>query len=231
VAFPETHRSVVAAVRSADRGERTRAFDAIVSAYWQPVRRHLRARFGFPEEDAKDLAQGFFTSMLERETLEQFDPEKGRFRSYLLACLDAFAQNERRRVSRLKRGGGAIHVSLEDSGEEGIVDARSLESEFQREWAKSLFSIAVEALRVRCHGTPKEVAFALLERYDLEGDDTKSYAELAQEYGVSVSQVTNHLSWARRAFREEVLRALRGITASEEEFRSEARILLGADDP
>ena len=92
--------------------------------------------------------------------------------------------------------------------------------------------MALAALRARCAGTSREVAFTLLERYDVEGADDPErpgYAELGAELGLSTSQVTNHLHWARRELRATVLATLREITASEEEYRSEARALLGVD--
>jgi hypothetical protein len=83
-------------------------------------------------------------------------------------------------------------------------------------------------LKARCVGTKKEVAYTVFERYDVEaGEDRPSYAELGKALGLSEAQVTNHLAWARRSFREEVLVQLRAVTASEEEFRMEARVLLG----
>ena len=78
------------------------------------------------------------------------------------------------------------------------------------------------------------MAFALFERYDLEGaeaHDRPTYAQLAADHGLPVTQVTNHLHWARRELRAAVLDKLREITASEEEFRSEARALLGVEAP
>ena len=131
-------------------------------------------------------------------------------------------------------------VPLEAEGQEGevrevpVADPRDLEADFHREWTRSLFGLAVEALRSRCRGTSKEAAFTLFERYDLQGaddPDRPSYAQLASEMGLPVTQVTNHLHWARREFRAAVLVTLREITASEAEFRAEARALLGVDPP
>jgi RNA polymerase sigma factor (sigma-70 family) len=235
VAFPPTHRSVVLAVRSADAEERARALDLLAAAYWRPVHRYLRTRWGLRDEDAKDLTQSFFTFMLEKESLALFEPAKGRFRTFLLACLDSYAANERRAARRLKRGGGTTLVPLDSwpGGGEAleVADGRSLEEEFHTEWAKALFSLAVEALRERCRGSRREAAFRLFERYDLEGEEGPSYAELAEEHALSVNQVTNHLAWARRAFRDEVLERLRELTATDEEFRSEARFLFGYEAP
>ena len=76
------------------------------------------------------------------------------------------------------------------------------------------------------------MAFAVFERYDLEDHDPEPrprYADLAAEFSLPVTQVTNHLHWARRELRQAVIEKLREITASEEEFRAEARALFGAD--
>jgi DNA-directed RNA polymerase specialized sigma24 family protein len=236
VAFPETHRSVVLAVKSADEQERARALEVVVAAYWRPVFRHVRARFRLHDEEAEDLAQGFFAAALEKGWLARYEPARGRFRSYLLACLEAWVANQRRDSRRLKRGGGMRLVPLETRDEDGetrelpLPDKHDLEAEFQREWSRSLFALAVKSLRERCMGTNREVAFALFERYDLEDRDAAErprYADLAAEFSLPVTQVTNHLHWARRELREAVLTTLREITASEEEYKAEARALLG----
>jgi RNA polymerase sigma-70 factor (ECF subfamily) len=223
LAFPETRRSVVLAVRSGDAQERARALDAVAAAYWRPVYRHLRGRWRAREEEAEDLAQGFFATALEKGWLARYEPARGRFRSYLLACLEAYVANERRNGRRLKRGGGVTTVPLEGEGPDGetwelpIADATDIEAEFQREWARGLMALAVEAL---------------LERYDLQDHEPAErprYQDLAGEFDLPVTQVTNHLYWARRELRQSVLETLREITASEQEFRSEARALFGAE--
>lgn len=240
MAFPQTHRSVVLAVRSEDAQERARALEAVIAAYWRPVQRHVARRWRESDDDSRDLAQAFFAAALEKGWLARFDPARGRFRTYLLACLDGFVAKERRAARRLKRGGEAAFVPLETTGEDGetrelpLTDGRDIEADFRREWARSLFALAVEVLRGRCAKSGKEVAFALFERYDLDGADSPerpSYAQLAAEHGLPVTQVTNHLHWARRELRRAVVEKLREITASEEEFRAEARELLGVEAP
>jgi hypothetical protein len=52
---------------------------------------------------------------------------------------------------------------------------------------------------------------------------------LASDFDLSVSDVTNYLASARREFRGLVLETLRDVTATEDEFRREARALLGVD--
>jgi RNA polymerase sigma factor (sigma-70 family) len=240
MAFPLTRRSIVRAAASADPETRRLAFDTLVAAYWRPVYKYLRLKWGAAGEDAEDLTQGFFAIALEKGFFDRFDPARARFRTYLRTCLDAYVANERRSAQRLKRGGGAEHVSLDFAGAEAELRRQAppgggeMDEYFHREWVRSLFGLAVEALRRHCAESGRSIPFALFERYDLEGPDAAvrpSYADLAREMGIPQTQVTNHLAWARREFRRLVLEALEEATGSEEEFRAEARGLLGIDPP
>jgi hypothetical protein len=71
--FPPTRWSVVAAVRSDDSAERTRALDVLFAAYWKPVYKYIRLKFSMPREEAQDLVQGFFAELLERDLLSRWE--------------------------------------------------------------------------------------------------------------------------------------------------------------
>ena len=62
--------------------------------------------------DAQDLTQGFFLRAFEKDFFAAYDPAKGRFRTFLRACLDRHLANEHDAARALKRGGGADHVPL-----------------------------------------------------------------------------------------------------------------------
>jgi hypothetical protein len=91
-----------------------------------------------------------------------------------------------------------------------------------------MFTLAVEAFRRRCDESGRSIHFQLFERYDLN-DEQVSYASLANEFGLDAATVNNYLAAARREFRRVVLEKLREITASDEEFRTEAQSLLGIE--
>jgi hypothetical protein len=238
-AFPSTHRSAVLRARSADADERRLAFDALVSAYWKPVYKYLRLRWRLAPEDAEDRTQGFFARSFEKGDFARWEPSRGRFRTFLRACLDAYAANAHRDATRLKRGGGVQTVRLEFETAEGELTAHPVAAEsldpdalFQTEWIRSLFARAVDALQAHCAATGKDVQFALFEKYDLEGaeaDRRPTYADLGREFALPVTQVTNYLAAARREFRRSVLDLLRDSCASDEEFRAEARAVLGVE--
>jgi hypothetical protein len=112
-----------------------------------------------------------------------------------------------------------------------IPSADNLERYFDAEWTRSLFGLAIDALREECARRGKTGAYRVFERYDLDppGDARVTYEQLAAAFGIPVTQVTNHLSFARREFRRLLLEKLREITVSDAEFRREARALLGGD--
>jgi hypothetical protein len=87
----------------------------------------------------------------------------------------------------------------------------------------------VEDLRELCAARERERTFHLFEAYDLEGGEKMSYGQLARDYGISVTDVTNALAWARREFRSIALERLRELSGSEEEFHREARAAFGSD--
>lgn len=237
-AFPPTRFSVLEAARSGAAPERSRAMETLLSAYWKPVYKYIRLKFHQPPPDAQDLTQGFFAELLERNLLDLFDPARARLRTYLRLCVDSFVLNELKAASRQKRGGEFIQLALDFTDAEGelqvgvidpasIPSAESLNEFFEKEWIRSLFSLAVEDLRDLCVARQKESAFQIFEAYDLEGESAESYASLAAKMSLSVSDITNRLHWARRQFRSLILIRLQSLCGSDEEYRREVRALFG----
>ncbi len=224
--FPETRHSAIAAVRNGSPADRALAHESIVAAYWKPVYKYIRIKWRSSNEDAKDLTQSFFLRALEKEFFDSYCAEKGSFRTYLRVCLDAFLANEKKSSQRIKRGGDAILLPLDLT----TAQDDSPDRFFAREWTRSLFELALLALKESYEARGKQIQYALFARYDLaEEGERATYASLAAEFGLSSVAVTNHLAAARRDFRRIVLEKLRQITANEQEFRSEARALLGAE--
>jgi RNA polymerase sigma factor (sigma-70 family) len=237
--FPPTRQSAVESVASDDPVVVARAFEILVRAYWRPVYAHLRLRHNRSTEDARDLTQAFFARALERRQLTGFDPTKAKFRTYLKGALDHFALESARAERRQKRGGEATHLSLDfDMAEvdlSRLANPKDIASCFEIEWTRALFATALEALEAKCKQEGKDTHLAVFRRYvidpELDPDmlGKPSYETLAKELGIAVTDVTNRLSWARRTFRELVLAELREITVSDDEFKAEARAVLGVD--
>ena len=234
--FPQTSRSAIIAARSEDPQLRERAFAAILESYWKPVYKYIRIKWSADNEDAKDLTQGFFSSAFEKNYFADYDIVKASFQTFLRTCVDRYVANQRKAERRLKRGGGLEHVSLDFTDAESELKQHppatdlSPEEYFQREWTRNLFSVAVAALHTQCDESGNLIRFKLFEKYDLEDSQSAiSYASLAAEFGLTTTTVTNQLAAARREFKKILLSKLRETTVSDEEFRNQARQLLGIE--
>jgi RNA polymerase sigma factor (sigma-70 family) len=232
--FPSTHWSLIEGARSDQPDQRRRALDTLITAYWKPVYKYIRIHWKKENEPAKDLTQEFFARLVEKNLLDRFDPTKARLRTYLRVCVDGLVMNEDKAAQRVKRGRDFDFLSLDFESAEGELKPLQIaapddpEQLFTREFARSLFGLALERLRRECEAKGKALPFQLLELYDIdEGGKELTYDEVSKRYGIKTTDVTNYLSYARREFRRVVLEELRAMTATEEEFRREAQTLLG----
>lgn len=237
--FPTTRRSALLAAKSPDGEERARGYGAIVATYWRPAYTYVRLHWKQPEEESRDLVQGFFAHAWEKGLFERYDPVRARFRTWLRVCLDGFVSNARQAAGREKRGGGAATLSLDFASAEADLasrlpaDTADPETLFEREWVRAFLEDGLNALRERCAASGHEVHWQIFMRYDVEEHPVGaqlSYADLAAEFALPVTQVTNHLHWARKEYRQLVLERLHDLTIDEREFRAEARRLLGRDE-
>src|ERR1700738_5687473 len=84
--FRTTHWSVVLlSAQTQVPGSQTALAD-LCRLYSYPLYAFVRRR-GYNAEDAQDLTQGFFCSLLERKSLRQDAPERAQLRSFVLASL------------------------------------------------------------------------------------------------------------------------------------------------
>ena len=194
----------------------------LARAYWKPVYWILRTRWGRSNEEAKDLAQAFFASFLEKDRLEGVDPGKGRFRSWLHIVLDNFMRNELETARALKRRGGATIISIDAGDEQVPIRSGELppDSLFDRAWSIHVFREAVDELRTIL---PVEAVRAF-ERHELERA-APSCTELAKELGLSTTQVENHLKRARAEFGNILRRRVRETLLEGESLEDELRLL------
>jgi DNA-directed RNA polymerase specialized sigma24 family protein len=228
--FPDTRESLVEALANNDSRARDRAFDIVIRAYRAPVIALLARKWSLTTEDAEDLAHEFFARALEKEWFLRYRSERGQFRAFLRSCLNAFASDENDRLRRKKRGGGAMHESLDGNA---LVPATepALDALFEQEWIRSVLQLSLEALKADAEAARRPKAYEIFAQYDvvdLDPDARPTYAQLAARWNVPITQVTNYLSWSRKRFRQHVLDTVRSLTGSDQEYRDELRTLLGA---
>lgn len=217
--FPETRHSAICGLREEDAALRRQSYELVAAAYWKPAYKYIRLRWDQSNEQAKDLTQGFFAKALEKDTLTRYDPSRAAFRTYLRTCLDSFVLNAWKHEKRFRRTGDFIPVAQADPDEA-----------FHREWVRSIFALALTDLRRTCGQRGRDLPFRVFEAYDLHGDESRpSYDEVAARFGITAATVTNYLAAMRRDLRKAVLSKLRDLTATDREYRSEARALLGVE--
>ena len=132
--------------------------------YWPPVYGFLRGR-GHSPGDAEDLTQGFFATLLERESFSSADPEKGKMRSYLRVAAKRYAMNQSERGRAAKRGGGVLPASLAvDELEARLVDgaAEDPERAFDKSWALALLGKVLETMEAEYKDAGKGELFESL---------------------------------------------------------------------
>ena len=235
MSFPATRLSVVERTRSGDEETRRIALASIIEAYWKPAYKYLRVKWSLDPDAAADLTQEFFTSALEKDVVEKYEPSRARFRTYLRMCLDGFASNARKAERRLKRGGGITVVPLDFETAEGEIASHEpavsadVDELFYREWIRALLERSVADLQRHASDAGRPEMFDVFKRYDLveDGEPRPTYTAIASALNLTSATVTNHLAAMRKQFRAIVLGRLRELTSSEEEWEAEAARLFG----
>ena len=231
--FHDTRWTLVSRSRGSDMEGRA-ALSELCAAYYAPVVVFLR-RDGREEDVARELAHDFFARLLEGEAMEGADPERGRFRSYLLAAVKRFAADQRERAGALKRGGGYEQVSLQSGGtvtEPGlqVEDAQVMapDAAFDREWAVTLLARALVSLERTLGEEGKAEHFAVLKPWLTTGLDDQSQAAAAAQLGISEAAVKVAIHRLRQRFREAVRGEIAQTVSNPEVVEEELEALRAA---
>ena len=228
--FPTTRWTLVVAAGDPQRKDARSALVSLCENYWYPLYAYLRRR-GYAPDQAQDLTQEFFMRVLEGRYLDRADPEKGRFRSFILTSLKFFAADEKDRQRAQKRGGGAV-VSLEfssgESGEERYQREPGHDETpdriFERRWALAMLERVMERLREEFvqHGSPEN--FERMKVF-LLGQSEAPYADLAREMTTSEGALKVAIHRLRKRYRELFRQEIADTVADAAEVESELRYL------
>lgn len=214
--FESTIWSDVLHARGRTDDERRAALDRLCRAYWQPLQAWLRRR-GFSPEDAEDSVQGFLAHFLEKALVDRADPERGRFRNYLLKTFEHWLSNERRLAGAVKRGGGKTPASLSSSP----PDLETPEDAFNRSWALTVLGRAQELLRKELHAKGLGLHYAALCACLSGSEDRPSHDEMAKKLGCTAADVATLLHSSRRRLGELIRSVLRDTVESGSEVEAE----------
>ena len=197
---------------AANGSEEQRARDALAElcrTYWRPIFLFVRGR-GYSIEDAQDLTQDFFVTILEHNWLQNADRNRGRFRSLLLRSLQNFLINAAEKTHAHKRGGDVEFISWDDwmveSPSQLSVSEQALESLpperlFDLTWATTVVEHALQRLREECESKGKLWLFQALSAHLTDERDEVSYANLSTELGLAETAVKKQLHNMRQRYR------------------------------
>jgi RNA polymerase sigma-70 factor (ECF subfamily) len=225
--FVTTHWSVVLAARDTKSPQANEALEQLCRTYWYPLYAHVRRR-GHDHHSAEDSTQEFFARLLDHQWLNSVAPEKGRFRTFLLAALDHFLANEWRRGQTLKRGGGRVIISLEEthSGEERFArEPASATSEraFDKLWATTVLDQAMTRLEQEFSARGKRAHFqdwkVFLSREATAQDCQASGQRLGMSPGATTVAIHRFRERYGDLLRETVAQTVSETTGVDEEFR------------
>jgi len=199
----------------------------LCQAYWYPLYAYVR-RKGYLASDAQDLTQEFFARLLAGNYVAGADQRKGKFRSFLLGCLEHFLAKQWRRAHAQKRGGGQPAFSLDEIDAESrylLEPAEELTAEaiFDRRWAETLLDQAMGRLREECRAQAKGLLFEKVEPFLCDDGSAESYAEIRASLGMGESALKMAVHRMRRRYgelvRSEIAQTVSAPQAVEEELR------------
>jgi RNA polymerase sigma-70 factor (ECF subfamily) len=230
--FLTTHWSVIRDAGNPESPDYRAALSTLCETYWYPLYAYLRG-YGCDPDEAEDLTQGFFARMLDKDDFQLADPERGKFRSFLLASLKHFTANERKSAKRLKRGGGATLVPIDVNDAERhyaqeAVDDITPEKLFERSWAVNVLEQAMDRLQDEWKRSEKAAQFEALKGYLTPGKESTTYREIAQSLDMKEGAVKVAVHRLRRAYRAQLRAVIAETVATEDDVEEEIRDLFGA---
>jgi DNA-directed RNA polymerase specialized sigma24 family protein len=231
--FPTTHWSLVLNAGAVTEPAARTALESLCRQYWFPIYAFIR-RQGRTHHEAEDLTQGFFHQLLAAGNIARARPERGRFRTFLLAAVRNFLTNEWDRIRAAKRGGGVPAASLDLDLK--TADARFInepadpgltpEQAFDRTWALGVVEHALAELRVEYTASGRGPLFAALGPIIWGGGAPEPAARAAGQLGLNESALNVALHRLRRRLRDRVEAQIAATVADAGDVADELRYLI-----
>ncbi len=228
--FATTHWSIVAQAGAAASPAALAAIETLCRGYWFPIYAHVR-RHGHGAEEARDLTQEFFASLLRHESVARVRREQGRFRTFLLASLSYFLADQSDHARAAKRGGGIAPVELDAlEGEARLaLEPATHESPdvvFDRRWIAVLIERSLTALQVEQVAAGRARQFELLKSFLEHQAERGDYDKISDSLGLSPNAVAAAVRRLRVRLREILLGEVAHTVGTPGEAEEELRRLL-----
>ena len=230
--FAETHWTLVVKAGGSTSPEARDGLNQLCRDYWYPLYAFIR-RQGHNPEEAKDLTQSFFIHLLEKELIKKADPEKGKFRTFLLKCLTNFMRDEWRKRTAQFRGGGQQLFSIDELEAEARYSALPAQEPdstkiFDRAWATTLISLVKAKLKKEYAAKGQSEVFDALEPYLTGASNRGFYAKACEALKKDENAVGVLLHRLRKDFGSLLRSEISQTVVSRADIDQELRYLLEA---
>jgi RNA polymerase sigma factor (sigma-70 family) len=207
------------------------ALETLCRAYWRPLYCYILRR-GYRDEDAKDLTQAFFFRLLGKNYLSAVDRRKGKFRSFLLASLEHFIQNEWRSTQAQKRGGGLTFISFDETFDDSfpnIADAgQDAERVLEQQWAIAMLKQILDRLQGESAHRNSGPWFEDIKPALICEPTENSYAQIAEKHNTTEAAIKMTVKRLRKRFGELLVEELSNTVSTPEQLEEELRALFAA---
>jgi RNA polymerase sigma factor (sigma-70 family) len=225
IRFETTQWSLVSA--AGEDEERRNALEGLYRSYCSTVYSFIRRR-GYSRQDAQDLTQDFFIHLVEKNAFRRADPNRGKFRTFLLGSLEFFLQHASQRARAEKRGGQANVVFLDDQTAEAYYQLAdpglSAEQVFDTRWARTLIENALNRLQTEMERAGKRELYDQLLGFVVDAEKS-SYFEVGQRAGLTTAATKAAIYRLRERYRELLRDEVARTVTSSADFEHEIREL------
>ena len=227
--FDTTHWSLVLAAGRRGTDESAAALERLCQTYWLPLYAYVRRRVS-DVHDAQDMTQGFFERLLDKNYLADADPQRGRFRSFLLTAFKHFLSKEWEKAKAQKRGGGRSHISLNFSTGDSQITLQpagglTAEQMYERQWVITLLGRVMQRLETELEKVGKRSQFERLKDFIVSTKEETTYADVASELSMTESAARMATSRLRRRYRQLLREEIAQTVSSPEDIEDEINSL------
>lgn len=228
MAFEQTRWSLIARAGQ----EAPTALSQLIGIYWYPLYAFAR-RGGRDLHASQDVVQSFFAALIEKRFLESADPERGRFRTFLLTAFKRHASKERAKERALKRGGDRVKLSLDfEAGEARYrlepFDEMTPERLYERRWALALLDKVLGDLEREYGARDESEAFTELRAFLVPGVDAAAKAAAAERLGTTPEAFRVALHRLRKRYRQRIESEILETVSGPHEVAAEIQHLMTA---
>lgn len=228
--FATTHWSIVVKAANEDHQSQITALNHLCETYWHPLYFYV-LRKGQSATDAKDIIQGFFAKLIEKNYLQNVDRNCGSFRMFLRMAISRYMANEWDKAKAKKRGGDHVIMSLDfiQADREFIAQPQTGDSDeisFDREWAQTILNRVFQSLKSRYEAKDDDHWYGFLRSTLPDQTQPMTYEEAAREFDCSVNTVKSKAHRFRQQFQERLREAVLETVTNEEDLEDEIRHLV-----